>query len=113
MGAAILGKAHSPYLQMGAVIALNHHERWDGGGYPGGKKGEEIPLSARIMNICDVYDALRSKRPYKAAFDHEKSVEIITNGDGRTLPGHFDPAILEAFIQNHTVFRDIYATYTE
>ena len=113
MGAAILGKAHSPYLQMGAVIALNHHERWDGGGYPGGKKGEEIPLSARIMNICDVYDALRSKRPYKAAFDHEKSVEIITNGDGRTMPGHFDPAILEAFIQNHTVFRDIYAEYTE
>lgn len=113
MGAEIIGKAHSPYLQMGAVIALNHHERWDGGGYPAGKSGEEIPLAARIMNICDVYDALRSKRPYKAAFDHLKTVEIITNGDGRTMPSHFDPVILDAFIQHHTIFRDIYAAYAE
>lgn len=113
IGAEILSNTHSPYLQMGAVIALNHHERWDGGGYPGGKAGEAIPLPARIMNICDVYDALRSKRPYKPAFDHEKSVEIITHGDGRTLPSHFDPTILDAFIKNHTVFRDIYAEYTE
>ena len=65
MGAKILGSSKSPYLQMGAEIALNHHERWDGGGYPAGKQGEAIPLSARIMNICDIYDALRSKRPYK------------------------------------------------
>lgn len=113
MGAEILGNSHSPYLQMGAVIALNHHERWDGGGYPSGKRGEEIPLSARIMNICDVYDALRSKRPYKAAFEHSTAVEIISKGDGRTQPGHFEPAILDAFIKNHKVFEDVYAEYTE
>jgi putative two-component system response regulator len=112
MGAEILGNSKSPYLQMGAQIALNHHERWDGGGYPGGKKGEDIPLAARIMNICDVYDALRSKRPYKPAFDHAKAMDIITNGDERTSPGHFDPAIHAVFIQNHAVFRDIFDTYT-
>jgi len=112
MGAMILGNSKSPYLVMGAEIALNHHERWDGGGYPGGKRGEEIPLSARIMNICDVYDALRSKRPYKPAFDHEKAMSIITQGDGRTLPEHFDPAVIEAFKQNHQTFCDIFETYT-
>src|SRR5664279_1256048 len=111
MGAKILGNSKSPYLQMGAEIALNHHERWDGGGYPDGKKGEDIPLAARIMNICDIYDALRSKRPYKAAFDHEKTMDIISNGDGRTQPEHFDPKIFSAFKQNHAVFNDIYATY--
>jgi len=112
MGAKILGNSHSPYLQMGAEIALNHHERWDGGGYPHGKRGEAIPLAARIMNICDIYDALRSKRPYKPAFDHLKTVDIITRGDGRIQPTHFDPLILAAFTQNHLLFRDIFETYT-
>jgi putative two-component system response regulator len=112
MGAKILGNSKSPYLKMGAEIALNHHERWDGGGYPGGKNGEEIPLAARIMNICDIYDALRSKRPYKAAFDHEKTMDIISNGDGRTQPEHFDPDIFSVFRQNHTIFGDIFETYS-
>jgi putative two-component system response regulator len=113
MGAKILGDSNSPYLQMGAEIALNHHERWDGGGYPGGKRGEEIPLSARIMNICDIYDALRSKRPYKPAFSHDKAVDIITRGDGRTQPEHFDPVILAAFTLNHQAFCDIFDAYAE
>ncbi|MDO8312232.1 MAG: response regulator, partial [Sideroxyarcus sp.] len=113
MGAEILGNSKSPYLQMGAEIALNHHERWSGGGYPSGKQGGEIPLAARIMNICDVYDALRSKRPYKPAFDHLKAVDIITNGDGRTLPEHFDPTVLAAFRQNHEVFRDIFESHRD
>jgi putative two-component system response regulator len=113
MGAKILGDSQSPFLQMGAEIALNHHERWDGSGYPCGKRAEEIPLSARIMNLCDIYDALRSKRPYKPAFDHLKTVDILTNGDGRTQPGHFDPVILEAFRQNHTIFCEIYEAHTE
>jgi len=112
IGASILGNSKSPYLEMGAEIALNHHERWDGGGYPNGKRGEAVPLSARIMNICDIYDALRSKRPYKSAFDHPKSVDIIARGDGRIAPEHFDPVILAAFRQNHASFRDIFEAYT-
>lgn len=111
MGSEILGNSKSPYLRMGAEIALNHHERWDGGGYPNGKRGEEIPIAARIMNICDIYDALRSKRPYKPAFDHQKTVDIISNGDGRTMPEHFDPDIFAAFKQNQTMFNDIYEAY--
>jgi putative two-component system response regulator len=113
IGAKILGNSKSPYLQMGAEIALNHHERWDGGGYPNGRQGEAIPLSARIMNICDIYDALRSKRPYKPALEHLKTMDIITHGDGRTQPEHFDPAILAAFKQNHQSFRDIFESYTK
>jgi putative two-component system response regulator len=112
MGAKILGSSKSPYLKMGAEIALNHHERWDGGGYPNGKRGEDIPLTARIMMICDIYDALRNKRPYKPAFDHRKTVDIITHGDGHTRPEHFDPGILAAFRQNHQTFRDIFEAYT-
>jgi putative two-component system response regulator len=108
IGSNILGNSKSLYLKMGAEIALNHHERWDGGGYPNGKRGEAIPLAARIMNICDIYDALRSKRPYKPAFDHLKTVDIIKHGDDRTQPEHFDPVILAAFKQNHQSFDDIF-----
>jgi putative two-component system response regulator len=112
IGASILGNSKSLYLETAAEIALNHHERWDGGGYPNGKRGEAIPLTARIMNICDIYDALRSKRPYKPAFDHMKSIDIITHGDGRTQPEHFDPSILAAFEENHHSFRDVYEKTT-
>jgi len=111
MGAKILGAGKSPYLRMGAEIALHHHERWDGGGYPHGIGGEAIPLVARIVNISDIYDALRSKRPYKSALDHLAAVEIITHGDARTEPTHFDPAVLAAFCQHHERFRDIYETF--
>ncbi len=113
LGAQILANAKSPYLKMGADIALNHHERWDGSGYPAGLAGEAIPLSARIMNICDVYDALRSRRPYKQPITHLQVVEIILNGDGRTLPEHFDPAILDQFRRCHRTFENIFETATE
>lgn len=108
LGAEILGKSNSPYLKMGAEIALNHHERWDGGGYPHGLKGEAIPLSARIMNLCDIYDALRSKRPYKQPYSHERAVEIISCGDGRTQPEHFDPTILAVFMRIRRAFEEIF-----
>jgi putative two-component system response regulator len=111
LGAEILARGNSPYVKLGAEIALTHHERWDGGGYPGGLKGEAIPLSGRIMNICDQYDALRSKRPYKPPYPHAKAVEIITRGDGRTLPGHFDPAVLDAFVRCADDFAVIFKTH--
>jgi putative two-component system response regulator len=108
LGAQLLSRGHSPYLQMGAEIALYHHERWDGAGYPAGLKGQLIPISARIMNICDQYDALRSERPHKKALSHDTAVEVITKGDGRTLPSHFDPDILLAFARSAERFRDIF-----
>jgi putative two-component system response regulator len=112
-GAKMLENGASPYLKMGRDIALSHHERWDGSGYPQGLKGEEIPLPARLMCLADVYDALRSKRPYKPAFDHEKAAAIILNGDGRTNPGHFDPQALAAFKSRLARFDDIYRELTE
>lgn len=113
MGSIILGNSDSPYLRMGAEIALNHHEQWDGGGYPSGKQGTAIPVSARIMNICDVYDALRSRRPYKPALDHATAMAIITQGDGRTRPSHFDPAVLSIFKAHHEQFSRTFSAHTD
>ena len=110
LGAKLLREGNSPYLRMGAEIAMHHHERWDGGGYPEALKGEVIPISARIMNICDQYDALRSRRPYKNALPHDVAVEIITVGDGRTMPSHFDPEVLLAFRRSADTFREIFET---
>lgn len=91
------------FLKMGIAITKYHHEKWDGSGYPDGTKGEEIPLSGRIMAIVDVYDALRSKRVYKDALSHEKSCEIIAGGSGT----HFDPLLVEVFLKNHENFKQI------
>jgi len=108
IGAEILGGSISPYLQMAVDIAKHHHERWDGKGYPNSLKGEEIPLTARIMNICDQYDALRSERPYKQAFNHEKTCIILLQGSDRTSPAHFDPEVLEVFRKCRGRFAEIY-----
>jgi len=81
------------FINMGIDLARAHHERWDGNGYTGRLAGEAIPLSARIMAVADVYDALRSIRPYKKAFSHEKSSAIILEGAGK----QFDPVVVEAF----------------
>ena len=113
IGARILANCVSPYSKMGEEIALSHHERWDGSGYPQGLQGEDTPLPARIMQICDVYDALRSKRPYKEPIDHKTSITIILNGDGRTDPGHFDPDVLSAFSKCAGILRDIYDDYAD
>lgn len=111
IGAEILSGSSSKVIQMSERIARCHHERWDGGGYPKGLEETEIPVEARIMNIADQYDALRSIRPYKPSFTHEQVFDIITRGDGRTQPEHFDPEILEIFKTSHEEFRRIYDSF--
>ena len=112
-GARILSGSDSPYLRMAEQIARSHHERWDGSGYPEGLREEAIPVAARITTIADQYDALRTRRTYKPAFSHEASMRIITEGDGRTLPTHFDPGVLEAFAVNGPRFEKLFEQRSE
>ena len=94
LGAALLANSPHPLLRMAHDVALSHHERWDGGGYPHGLRGEEIPLVGRIVAVCDVYDALTSERPYKRAWSVEAALEEIERGSG----SHFDPQVVRAFL---------------
>ncbi|MHB8204039.1 MAG: response regulator [Desulfomonilaceae bacterium] len=99
------------FLRIAREITISHHEKWDGSGYPYGLKGQGIPISGRLMAIADVYDALVSKRVYKNSMPHEEAVQIITEGDGRTMPNHFDPAVLEAFVELNMQFKIIAEKY--
>jgi putative two-component system response regulator len=101
------GKAS--FLDTAMDIALSHHERWDGKGYPRRLSGERIPLSGRIMALADVYDALRSSRPYKESFSHGKSREII----GKEMQGAFDPRIVEAFLEREDEFEKTAGMYVD
>jgi putative two-component system response regulator len=94
VGARILKEGVSPILRMAARIALTHHERWDGSGYPLGLKGEKIPLEGRITAVADVFDALSTQRPYKPAYPLEKCFEMMEAGRGT----QFDPTVLDAFM---------------
>lgn len=108
-GARILEKADTPLLKMAGIIALNHHEKWDGTGYPRGIKGKKIPLAARIVTISDVFDALVSKRPYKEAFTLEKTFSIIDEMNGST----FDPEITAAFYASKDKILEIKDLYQD
>jgi len=107
-GEKIIGKSHR--LTLARRIAGAHHENWDGSGYPRGLIGEAIPREARLCKVVDVYDALRSERPYKEALSHEEACRVILEGDGRTVPDrHFDPEILGTFGRIHAEFQRIHA----
>jgi len=97
------------FLQMGVEIAEGHHEKWDGSGYPHRRRGDEIPLAARVLALGDVYDALTSVRCYKEAFSHEKSRAIVLEGRGR----HFDPDVVDAFLECEEEFLRIRAEFRD
>jgi len=97
------------FLEIARQLILYHHERWDGSGYPAGLKREDIPLSARIMALADVYDALRTKRPYKEPFSHDVSIATIENESGK----HFDPDIVKIFLDVNRKFLEISMQYTD
>lgn len=98
-------------LEMACDIALDHHEKWDGSGYPNGKKGSEISLAGRIVAIVDVFDALVSTRPYKRSFSYQETVEIFKRGDGRVVPAHFDPDLLPVFLSHYDDFCELHQHY--
>jgi CHASE2 domain-containing sensor protein len=93
-GAAMLAGSRAPVMRMAEEIALSHHERWDGSGYPAGLAGEAIPLTGRICAVCDVFDALRSRRPYKEPWPLQDALDELARERGR----HFDPMVLDAFL---------------
>ena len=94
LGFAILSRCNNALVRMAALVALCHHERWDGSGYPDGRGGEEIPPDARIVGVCDVYHALRDVRPYKLPLEHDQALKIILDGDesGRNTAVPFRPS---------------------
>lgn len=100
------------YFTVALNIALYHHEKYDGSGYNSGLSGESIPIEAQLVSITDVYDALRSKRPYKDAMSHIHAVEILKNGDSRTKPTDFNPKILELFIKYEREIGRIYDIFS-
>lgn len=108
-GAHILAKQDVPYRGTAVSIALHHHERWDGSGYPTGLRGSEIPLAARIVSVIDVYDALIHDRPYRSALDEREALDIIERDRGRA----FDPDVVDAFLENLAEIRRIERTHRD
>lgn len=109
IGHAILSDSQSRYMKIGAIIALNHHERFDGNGYPNGLKGEEIPLIARVVAVADVFDALVSTRPYKKAWDTDEAIAYIQQQSGT----HLDPQCVDAFMQKLDAIKQTKKEYAD
>jgi len=109
IGAELLSGSASMFLKLGEEIALTHHEKWNGTGYPKGLKGEKIPLAGRICGICDVFDALTSKRPYKEAWSIDEALKEIKKGSGQ----HFDPNIVDCFFKILPQIRRIQEQYSD
>ncbi|MFA7084296.1 MAG: HD domain-containing phosphohydrolase [Arcobacteraceae bacterium] len=109
IGYEILKGSKSKYLKAGGVIAYNHHEKYDGTGYPNGLKGESIPILGRITAIADVFDALTSTRPYKEAWSIEQAFELLEEEKGK----HFDPILVELFLQQKQKVIEIYYEFKE
>jgi len=109
MGAQIIGGSASPLLQSAAIIALTHHEKWDGTGYPEGLHGENIPLLGRIVAIADVFDALTSDRPYKQAWSIEYAADMLQKSSGQ----HFDPSLVALFIDRLDAVREIQKRFSQ
>ncbi|MFC3177175.1 HD domain-containing phosphohydrolase [Undibacterium amnicola] len=109
LGHQILAGSASETLQMGAEIALSHHEKFDGSGYPNGLSGTNIPLSARIVAVADVFDALTSERPYKRAWEVDRAIEFLKDGSGQ----HFDPLCVDAFLADFSQVLAIKERYRE
>jgi putative two-component system response regulator len=100
---------YTPFFEVAQEIALSHHERWDGSGYPQGLKGEEIPLAGRLMAIADVYDALVSERAYKSAMTHQEALDIIASERGR----QFDPLLVDVFLEVAPHFEAVHRRYSD
>jgi two-component system response regulator RpfG len=107
IGHQMLSDSPSRYLQIGAVIALGHHERFDGTGYPYGLAGDAIPLPARIVAVGDVFDALMTERPYKKPWQFREALDYIKTGSG----SHFDPACAQAFLRRLDAVAQIMQEY--
>lgn len=97
-------------MRLAARIALEHHECWDGSGYPDGLKGDAITKEARLVTLCDAYDAVRSERPYKKALDHDAAIALLLGGDEKTWSAKFDPTLLNLLEQRPELLRSIYDT---
>ncbi len=110
-GDTILASYDDPILRMARVIAAQHHENWDGSGYPLGLAGEAIAIEAAIVHVADVYDNLRAPRPYREELPHYRAVDILINGDEKSTPEHFNPDVLQALLTQHRDIEAIYERY--
>lgn len=107
-GEQILEDSDSDFIKLGKTIAVTHHEKWDGSGYPHGSEGEQIPIQGRIVAVADVFDALTSRRPYKDPFSNDRAFQIVEEGRG----SHFDPDLVDAFLGAKSEILETQATYS-